>query len=97
MVLTDREDNICVAETDEELLTFDVSDDALERAGPIVGGQATPVTLSGLANTVGAGYRSGLRRPRRRKGVALGDRDSDVVWKNPRKISGATINKISTL
>jgi hypothetical protein len=28
-----------VAESDEELLTFDVSDDALERAAPVVGGQ----------------------------------------------------------
>jgi hypothetical protein len=36
---------IRAAETDEEVLTFDVSDDALERATLIVGGQATPVTL----------------------------------------------------
>ena len=33
MILTDR-DNIRVAETDEELLTFDVSDETLERAAP---------------------------------------------------------------
>jgi hypothetical protein len=33
MVLNDT-DNVHVAETDEELLTFDVSDDALERAVP---------------------------------------------------------------
>jgi len=33
-----------VAESDEEILTLDVSDDALERAAPVVGGQAT-VTL----------------------------------------------------
>jgi hypothetical protein len=33
MVLTDR-DVISAAETDEEILTFDVSDDALERAAP---------------------------------------------------------------
>jgi hypothetical protein len=34
-----------VAEIDEEDLTFDVSDDALEHAAVIIGGQATPVTL----------------------------------------------------
>ena len=45
MVLTDRDD-ICVAETDEELLIFDVSDDALERAAPIIGGVASVVTLN---------------------------------------------------
>jgi hypothetical protein len=33
MVLTDR--NTIAAETDEELLTFEVSDDALERAAPL--------------------------------------------------------------
>ena len=44
MVLTNR-NAIDVAEADEELLTFEVSDDALERAAPIVGGQATPVTM----------------------------------------------------
>ena len=43
-MLTDG-DVIRAAETDEEVLTFDVSDDALERATLIVGGQATPVTL----------------------------------------------------
>jgi hypothetical protein len=32
-VLTDT-DNVHAAETDEELLIFDVSDDALERAAP---------------------------------------------------------------
>jgi hypothetical protein len=37
---------IIVAKTDEEqLLVFEVSDDALERVVPIVGGQATPVTM----------------------------------------------------
>ena len=41
MVLTDRK-TIDVAETDEELLTFEVSDEALERAAPFIGGQATP-------------------------------------------------------
>ena len=44
MVLTDRK-AIDVAETDEELLTFEVSDEALERAAPIIGGKATPVTM----------------------------------------------------
>ena len=44
MILADG-DVIRAAETDEEVLTFDVSDDALERATLIVGGQATPVTL----------------------------------------------------
>ncbi len=34
MVLTDRDD-IRVAETDEELLIFDVSDDALERSASV--------------------------------------------------------------
>jgi hypothetical protein len=44
MVLSDR-DGIRVAETEEDVLAFDVSDDALERAVHIIGGQATPVTL----------------------------------------------------
>ncbi len=43
----------CAAETDEEPLIFDVSDDALERAAPMVGGQATPVTLVYGTNVVG--------------------------------------------
>ena len=43
MVLTDRK-TIDVAETDEELLTFEVSDEALERAAPFIGGN-TPVTM----------------------------------------------------
>ena len=42
MVLTDGE---VIRDTDEGLLVFDVSDDALERAATIIGGQATPVTL----------------------------------------------------
>jgi hypothetical protein len=45
MVLTDR-DVISAAETDEEILTFDVSDDALERASIIIGGAASVVTLN---------------------------------------------------
>jgi len=46
MILTDRDLEL-VAKTDEEkLLTFDVSDDALERAAPIIGGVASPVTLN---------------------------------------------------
>ena len=44
MVLTDR--NAIDAETDEELLIFEVSDDALERAAPIIGGVASVVTLN---------------------------------------------------
>jgi hypothetical protein len=38
-----------VAESDEELLTLDVSDDALERAAPVVGGQATVTWAYGTA------------------------------------------------
>jgi hypothetical protein len=34
------------AETDEAFLIFDVSDDALERAAPIIGGVASVVTLN---------------------------------------------------
>jgi hypothetical protein len=45
MVLTDT-DNVRIAETDEELLVFDVSDDALERAAPIIGGVASVETLN---------------------------------------------------
>ncbi len=44
MVLTEK-DEIRAAETGEEVIIFDVSDDALERAATIIGGQATPVTL----------------------------------------------------
>ncbi len=43
-MLTDT-DFVRAAEIDAELLSFDVSDDALERAAVIIGGQATPVTL----------------------------------------------------
>ena len=42
MVLMDR-DVIRGAETDEELLVSDVSDDALERASGVINGQATLV------------------------------------------------------
>jgi hypothetical protein len=52
MMLTDT-DNVHIAEIDEELLIFDVSDDALERAAPIIGGQATPVTLVYGTNILG--------------------------------------------
>ena len=45
MVHTDRS-AIDVAEADKELLTFEVSDDALERAAPIIGGVASVVTLN---------------------------------------------------
>jgi hypothetical protein len=44
MVLTDSND-VHLTETDEEILAFNVSDDVLERATPIIGGQATPVTM----------------------------------------------------
>ena len=44
MLLMDRNTSD-FAETDEELLTFDVSDEALERAAPFISGQATPVTM----------------------------------------------------
>jgi hypothetical protein len=52
MVLTDT-DNVHVAETDEEFLIFDVSDDALERAAPIIGGVASVVTLNFGTGLVG--------------------------------------------
>jgi hypothetical protein len=45
MILVDRDD-IRVTETDEEILVFDVSDEALERAAPIIGGVASVVTLN---------------------------------------------------
>ena len=45
MILTDREE-IRVSKTDDEILTFEVSDDALERAAPIIGGVASVVTLN---------------------------------------------------
>ena len=45
MILTDREE-IRVSETDDEILAFDVSDDALERAAPIIGGVASVATLN---------------------------------------------------
>jgi hypothetical protein len=47
-MLTDR-DGLRMAENDEELLTYDVSDDALERAAPVVGGQATVTLVYGTA------------------------------------------------
>jgi len=39
-------DVIRAIETDEKLLTFDVSDEALERAAPIIGGVASVETLN---------------------------------------------------
>jgi hypothetical protein len=42
MMLTDRDD---IAKSEEQALTSNVSDEALERAATIIGGQATPVTL----------------------------------------------------
>jgi hypothetical protein len=50
MILTDRDD-IRVTETDDEILASDVSDDALERMAPIVGGAASVVTLNFGAST----------------------------------------------
>ena len=40
-----NKNDIGAAATEEELIAFDVSDDLLERAAIIIGGQATPVTL----------------------------------------------------
>jgi len=45
MVFSDG-DVIGAIATDEELLTFDVSDEALERAAPIIGGVASVETLN---------------------------------------------------
>ena len=45
MVLIDG-DVIRAVATDEELLTFDVSDEVLERAAPIIGGVASVETLN---------------------------------------------------
>jgi hypothetical protein len=42
-----------MAETDEELLTFDISDGALERAAPIIGGVASVVTLNFATAIIG--------------------------------------------
>ena len=39
-------DDIRATDTDEGILIFDVSDDALERAAPIIGGVASVVTLN---------------------------------------------------
>jgi hypothetical protein len=52
MVFTDR-NAIDVADADEELLTFEVSDDALERAAPIIGGVASVVTMNFGTGIVG--------------------------------------------
>jgi hypothetical protein len=45
MMLAGRDD-IRVTEADEEILVFDVSDDVLERAAPIIGGVASVATLN---------------------------------------------------
>ena len=45
------DDGYC--ETHVELLTFDVSDEALERAAPIVGGVASVVTMNFGTGVVG--------------------------------------------
>ena len=52
MVLTNT-DAVRMAEADEELLTFDISDDALERAAPIIGGVASVVTLNFATAIIG--------------------------------------------
>jgi hypothetical protein len=48
-----RTDTDSVTKTDAELLIFDVSDDALERAAPIIGGAASVVTLNFGTGIVG--------------------------------------------
>ena len=45
MIVTDREE-IRGSEADDEIVAFDVSDDALERAAPIIGGVASVATLN---------------------------------------------------
>ncbi len=45
MMLTDSND-LRAAKIGEDLLLFDVSDEALERAAPIIGGCASVVTLN---------------------------------------------------
>ena len=52
MIFTDR-NGIRVTETDEEILVFDVSDDVLERAAPIIGGVASVVTLNFATAIIG--------------------------------------------
>jgi hypothetical protein len=52
MILTDREE-IRGSEADDEIVAFDVSDDALERAAPIIGGVASVVTLNFGTGIVG--------------------------------------------
>jgi len=57
IVHTDKDD-IRVAATDEERLTFDVSDNALERAANIIGGVASVVTLNFGTAIIGIGKQS---------------------------------------
>jgi hypothetical protein len=52
MIPPDSE-RIRVTGTDEEILTVDVSDDALERAAPIIGGVASVVTLNFATGIIG--------------------------------------------
>ena len=52
MILTDKGE-IRVSETNDEILTFDVSNDALERAAPIIGGVASVVTLNFATAIIG--------------------------------------------
>jgi hypothetical protein len=51
MVPSDRD--VRITETDEDILTFDLSDDVLERAAPIIGGVASVVTLNFAAAIIG--------------------------------------------
>jgi len=39
-------DDLPAAETDEELIIFDISDEAIERTAPMIGGCASVVTLN---------------------------------------------------
>jgi hypothetical protein len=84
MILTDR-DNIRVAETDEELLTFDVSDDTLERAAPIVGGQATVTRVYGTAVDCGCASAASpappSKKPTRTNSGPTSRRASSNIWK----------------
>jgi hypothetical protein len=52
MMLTGSDD-IRAAETGEEFLIFDVSDEAIERAAPIIGGCASVVTLNFATAIIG--------------------------------------------
>ncbi len=61
----EHRDNTRVAEADEKLLTFDVSDDSLEGAAPVVGGQATVTLVYGRSLSTIAAARSKKTKPDR--------------------------------